>query len=334
MAGRRLLRFYVGCAPSSTRNPFPEHSFGDPAPPSPGFPLPLPAGPRGAPDGPSLPASASAPPRPDVGEAAAACASQPVTCSAPPPVLSARGASPGPHHTGRRAPGAPPRRSPVAPSGLLAGDPASPARPLQRPASGDAPILSLLTVAVLLARPPPRPLTVPSSYLKSLPQARGVRGRTGVSATHLHGPPSPSWTKHSSWGTGMRGGVEAQLPQPAPRHCRLRPGRCLEPVCGCGFRSQEGEAGERPLHCPPGARDPARDPARARPAPSWEARLRLRTPHWPAARPMGGGLRGLLPPRDKAKNQPLRRPRSLCVSEPFPLKLNVFGIGPVRQAPA
>lgn len=106
-AGRRLLRFYVGCAPSCTRNPIPEHSFGDPALLSPGFPLLFPAGPQGAPDGPSPPASASAPPRPDVGEAAATCASRPVTCSAPPAVLSASGESPGPDPTGRQAPGSP-----------------------------------------------------------------------------------------------------------------------------------------------------------------------------------------------------------------------------------
>lgn len=125
-------------------------------------------------------------------------------------------------------------------------------------------------------RHPPSPvatqtLTIRTGYLKSLPEAWRVRELPGVSASHLHGTPSPSGTRYSSWGTGVRGGVEARLPQPAPRRCRRRrPRRCLERVRGWGGRSGEGGCGgrgEAVILPTPGSRPGTGPPPSVRPAP-------------------------------------------------------------------
>lgn len=138
------------------------------------------------------PATASALQRPDVGETAPGPASRPVTLfSSPPgpsPSCQPAPPPPSPGPTGHRAPSPLPPRGPGAPSGLLAGDPASTAsetRVWGRARSSAAPHRR---------RPlsPAATRTVPAGYLKSLPQAWGARGRAGVCAAHLHGgPPAP-----------------------------------------------------------------------------------------------------------------------------------------------
>lgn len=248
---------------------------------SPGFPL---CRPRGAvldgPDRPTPAATTSAPPPPEVVEKAAAHPRRRGYCSPGRSVLSSPRRAPQAGACGpprRHHPRPPPPRGPGAPSGTV-----PPWRPaLSRPAaassenrSGDSPAPQrLLTVAVLQALPPPGPRRSPP--VTSNPSLRpGGRGSGQVSPPLTSmGARSPSWTRYSSWGTGVRGGVEARLPQPAPRRCcclrrrRRRPGRCLERVCGSRAGAGREGLGERPLQCLPLARDPARDPAPARSAP-------------------------------------------------------------------
>lgn len=268
----------------------------------------------------------------------------------------------------RPAPGAPPRppgrrppsprraaRSPwqAAPELLPRPPPGRPVGAPNRP--GPAPARpGLLREPRLRARPPlslsspspssepsaPRPRPVPTGYLNPSLRPEGEGTGRCLGRSPPWGPPSPSGTRYRSWGTGVRGGVEARLPQPAPRRChrlRRRPGRCLEPVCGWGAGAGREGRGERPLHCLPPARDPARDRAPARPALFCEARPRLRTPSL-ARRPANGQL----PPGPVTPTLPLRRqgqegavcrPRSPSAFEPFPLKVSVFWIGPDWQAP-
>lgn len=159
-------------------------------------------------------------------------------------------------------------------------------------------------------RRPPSPAntrtrTVPVGYLRSLPQVWGVRGRTGVSAAHLHGAPSPSWTRHSSSGTGVRGrrgpAPSARTPPPPPTAL---------PGAGLWVRRPEqggrGGVGGKGRYIVCTGSLPARDLAPARLAPPlWQGRSPLRTPHWPAAWPMGGCLQGLLP-----LSHPETRPRT------------------------
>lgn len=111
-----------------------------------------------------------------------------------------------------------------------------------------------------------------------------------------------------------------------------------------GGPSREGATQKRPLHCSRWLATRHRPPA-PRPAHAQEARHPpSRTPHWPAAQPMGNRLQGLLPPtptptppRDKATKQQLAD-FALSLLGPrlrfFPLKVSSLGIGQKGRAPA
>ena len=247
----------------------------------------------------------------------------------------------------RRAPQPGPELSPRPPPGRPVGAPnrpgPAPARPglLREPRLRARPPLSLSSPSPSSEPGAPRPRPVPTGYLNPSLRPEGEGTGRCLGRSPPWGPPSPSGTRYRSWGTGVRGGVEARLPQPAPRRChrlRRRPGRCLEPVCGWGAGAGREGRGERPLHCLPPARDPARDRAPARPAPFCEARPRLRTPSL-ARRPANGQLppgpvTPTLPLRRQGQEGAVSRPRSPSAFEPFPLKVSVFWIGPDWQAPA
>lgn len=144
----------------------------------------------------TLPATASAPPPPDVEETTAARASRsprpgppgPVSPRraprAPNPGPASRGTTPSPHR--RLSRGASRRgtsrgtRTPQGGRGLLRAPRPGTLPPPASPHRRHSPSLAA-----------PRTPTVPTGYLKSPPQAWGVRGRTGDSASHLHGGPQP-----------------------------------------------------------------------------------------------------------------------------------------------